>query len=47
MKEIITVFTETRHGDKPRRLAESLDAYDLNTVNGRASKLTRFGRREK
>jgi len=39
---MITVFTETRHGAPP--LAERLDAYGVNTANGRASKRTRFGR---
>jgi len=47
MKEMITVFTETRHGDKTPPLAERLDAYGVNTANGRASKLTRFVRHEK
>jgi len=42
MKEMITVFTETRNRAKP--LA---DAYGVNTANGWASKRTRFGRREK
>jgi len=36
MKEMITVFTETRHGEERR------DAYGVNTANVRASKRTCF-----
>ncbi|TNN31515.1 hypothetical protein EYF80_058332 [Liparis tanakae] len=35
MKEMMTVFTGTRHRDKPRPFR--LDAYGLNTANGRAT----------
>jgi len=41
-KEMITVFTEARLGDKPRPLTELRSAFGVNTASGRASKLTRF-----